>query len=220
MDITFVNGDNSWKFYDDEHCEKGVTDRRTTWRTGGLKCSYQLFNWELLCLPAVTVIAAVYVVVKLMHVFSIPCQSLFWSLLYNFCLFFVFCSHNSLFSHSLILSTNIYELIFPWPIAKSANWYTRSLVIMSAMASQITGVSIACSTVWSGAHQRKHQSSASLAFVRGIHRWPVDSPHKGPVTLKMFPFDDVIMWLSDHISSSFYKSYCHRDTYFYWRTLW
>ena len=46
---------------------------------------------------------------------------------------------------------------------------------------------------FSGADQRKHQSSASLAFVRGIHRWPVNSPHKGPVTRKMFPFDDVIM---------------------------
>ena len=43
------------------------------------------------------------------------------------------------------------------------------------------------------AYQRKHKSSASLAFVRGIHRWPVDSHHKGPVTRKMFPFDDVIM---------------------------
>ena len=29
--------------------------------------------------------------------------------------------------------------------------------------------------------------------MRGIHRWPVISPHKGPVTRKMFPFDDVIM---------------------------
>ena len=66
-------------------------------------------------------------------------------------------------------------------------------VIMSAMASQITGVSTACTTVYSGADQRKHQSSATLAFVRGIHRWPVNSPHKGPVTRKMFPFDDVIM---------------------------
>ena len=44
------------------------------------------------------------------------------------------------------------------------------------------------------ADQRKHQSSASLAFVRGIHRWPVNSPHKWPVTRKMFPFYDVIMW--------------------------
>ena len=66
-------------------------------------------------------------------------------------------------------------------------------VIMSAMASQITGVSIVCSAVYSGADQRKHQSSASLAFVRGIHRWPVDSPHNGPATRKMFPFDGVIM---------------------------
>ena len=66
-------------------------------------------------------------------------------------------------------------------------------VIMSAMASQITSLTIACATVYSGADQRKHQSSASLAFVWGIHRWPVNSPHKGPVTRKMFPFDDVIM---------------------------
>ena len=66
-------------------------------------------------------------------------------------------------------------------------------VIMIAMASQITGFSIVCLTACSGADQRKHQSSASLAFVRGIHRWPVDSPHERPVTMKMFPFDDVIM---------------------------
>ena len=44
-----------------------------------------------------------------------------------------------------------------------------------------------------GADQRKHQSSASLVFVMEIHRWPVNSPHKGPVTRKMFPLDDVIM---------------------------
>ena len=60
---------------------------------------------------------------------------------------------------------------------------------MSVMASQITSIPTVCS----GAHQRKHQSSALLAFVRGIHRWPADSPHKGPVTQKTFPFDDVIM---------------------------
>ena len=64
---------------------------------------------------------------------------------------------------------------------------------MSAMGSQITSVSIVYSTVYSGADHRKHQSSASLAFVRGIHRGPVNSPHKGPVTRKMFSFDDVIM---------------------------
>ena len=58
---------------------------------------------------------------------------------------------------------------------------------------QITSISIVCSAVCTGTDQRKHQSSASLAFVRGIHRWPVDSPHREPVTRKMFPFDDVIM---------------------------
>ena len=64
---------------------------------------------------------------------------------------------------------------------------------MDAIASQITSLTIVYSTVYSDADQRKHQSSASLAFVRGIHRWPVNSPHKGPVTRKMFPFDHVIM---------------------------
>ena len=59
------------------------------------------------------------------------------------------------------------------------------------MASQITGVLTVNSTVCSGADQRKHQSSASLSFVRGIHGWPVTSPHKGPVTRKRFPYDEV-----------------------------
>ena len=53
---------------------------------------------------------------------------------------------------------------------------------------------IVYSTVYSGADQRKHQSSAWLAFARGVHRWPVNSPCKGPVRRKMFPFDDVIMF--------------------------
>ena len=65
---------------------------------------------------------------------------------------------------------------------------------MSAMAYQITSRTIAYSTVYSGADQRKHQSSASLAFVMGIHRWPVNTLPKGPVTRKMFPFDNVIMF--------------------------
>ena len=67
-------------------------------------------------------------------------------------------------------------------------------VMIRAMASQITGVWIVYSIVCSGADQRKHLSSASLAFVRGIHRWPVNSPHKEPVARKMVPFDDVMLW--------------------------
>ena len=66
---------------------------------------------------------------------------------------------------------------------------------MSAIVSQITSLTIVYSAVYSGADQRKHQSSASQAFVLGIHRWPVDSLHKWPVTRKMFPFDDVIMYV-------------------------
>ena len=66
-------------------------------------------------------------------------------------------------------------------------------VIMSVIASQITSLVIVYSTVYSAVDQRKHQSSASQAFVRGIHRGPVNSPHKWPVTRKMFLFDDVIM---------------------------
>ena len=66
-------------------------------------------------------------------------------------------------------------------------------VIMGAIASQITSLTIVYSTVYSDADQRKHQSSALLAFVREIHRGPVNSPHKWLVTRKMFPFDDVIM---------------------------
>ena len=54
-------------------------------------------------------------------------------------------------------------------------------VIMGVMASQITSLTIVYSTVYSDAVQRKHQSSASLAFVRGIPRSPVNSPHKWPI---------------------------------------
>ena len=64
---------------------------------------------------------------------------------------------------------------------------------MGSTGSQITSLTIVYSSVYSGADQRNFQSSASLAFVRGIHRRPVNSPHKGSITRKMFPFDDAIM---------------------------
>ena len=69
-------------------------------------------------------------------------------------------------------------------------------VIKGAIVSQITSLTIGNSTVYSDAGQRKHQSSAPMAFVRGIHRGPVNSPHKWPVTRRMFPFDDVIMLIA------------------------
>ena len=73
---------------------------------------------------------------------------------------------------------------------------------MGAMASQITDPTIIYSTVYSGADQRKYQSSASLAFGRGVHRWPVISSHKWPVTRKMFTFDSLIINLVIYINGS------------------
>ena len=66
-------------------------------------------------------------------------------------------------------------------------------VIMGAIVSQITGLTIVYSTIYLDADQSEHQSSASLAFVWEIHREPVNSPHKWPVTRKMFPFHEVIL---------------------------
>ena len=79
---------------------------------------------------------------------------------------------------------------------------------MGAIASQITSLTIVYSTVYSGADQRKHQSSASLAFVWGIHRGPVNSLHKWAVTRKMFPFDDVIM---SYIPYNFIRKWYESD---------
>ena len=70
-------------------------------------------------------------------------------------------------------------------------------IIMSAMASQITSLAIVYSTVYSEADQRKHQSSAPLAFLQGINRGPVNFPHKWPIMRKMFPFDYVILHVSN-----------------------
>ena len=90
-------------------------------------------------------------------------------------------------------------------------WQSRSHfhyddVIMSTIASQITSLTTVYSTIYSGADQSKHQSSASLAFVWGIHRGPVNSPHKWPVTRKMFPFDDVIMLIEFSMKSEWHSS--------------
>ena len=70
-----------------------------------------------------------------------------------------------MYVESIVNSTSDFYSTFD--IAISHN----SEVIISTLASQITGVSIVYSTVCSGADQRKHQSSASLVFVRGIHWW-------------------------------------------------
>ena len=91
-----------------------------------------------------------------------------------------------------VCSSRCYVFLPNYPRRPPYNCHYND-VIMGAMASQITSLTIVYLTVYSGGDQRKHKSSASLAFLRGIHRWPVNSPHKGPVTWEMFPFDDVIM---------------------------
>ena len=105
---------------------------------------------------------------------------------------------NSLVSGDVHLDVWVTELdhhwFRQWLVTCSTPVIHYNNIIMSAMTSQIT--TIIYSSVYSGADQRKHQSPASLAFVWGIHRWPVNSPHKGPVTRNMFRFDDVIMiWI-------------------------
>ena len=87
-------------------------------------------------------------------------------------------------------NVNLYHLNF-------LHYILHYKYIMSAIVSQITSLTIVNSTVYSGTDQRQPQSYASLGFVWGIHKWLVKSPHKGPVTRNMFPFDDVIMALLD-----------------------
>ena len=93
------------------------------------------------------------------------------------------------FQHMIIKhGSSIYLIQFPY-----TKMFHCNDVITGAMASHITSITIVYSSFYSDADQRKHQRSTSLAFVRGIHWGPVNSPHKWSVTRKMFPFDDVIM---------------------------
>ena len=83
-------------------------------------------------------------------------------------------------------------MMMKWCTQLDVNYHD---VIMGAIASPITSLTIVYSIVYSDVDQREQQSSVSPAFVRGIHQGPVNSPHKWPVMRKMFPFDDVIMCL-------------------------
>ena len=93
--------------------------------------------------------------------------------------------------HSLIVC---YFIVAIWEYLMDAFIFTHTLqgyfmgtvaihysdIIMSTMMSKITHLMIVFSTVYSGADQRKYQNSVSLAIVREIHWWPVNSLHKGP----------------------------------------
>ena len=88
-----------------------------------------------------------------------------------------------------------------------------------AAVSQITSFTIVYSIVYSGADQRRHQSFASLDFVLGIHWWPLNSPHKWPVTRKIFPFDDVIMITSGVKYYLPMDPICHEGLWAKWRAM-
>ena len=81
-------------------------------------------------------------------------------------------------------------------------------------------LTIVYSIVYSDADQRKHQSFASLAFVQGIHRGPVNCPHKWPVTRKMFPFDDVIMVCRFRAVFSYLQQLCVAYSYYVSQWIW
>ena len=100
--------------------------------------------------------------------------------------------------NSPIISIWANVLTNSWPIQDLCKEAGLSIsdFIMSATASQITDISVVYSTICSGVDQRKHQGSASLTFESGIHRWPVDSPHKGSVTRKcIYLMTSSCLWL-------------------------
>ena len=127
-----------------------------------------------------------------------------WSSFYNFpCAFVPYVSTNGVLTLSpegqlfkSLIYNQLMKSIYPLfgKMCSRIPTFHQNGVNMGAIGCQITSLTIVYSTVYSNADRRKHQSYASPASVRGIHRWPVNSPHKWPVTRKMFPFDDVIMW--------------------------
>ena len=108
----------------------------------------------------------------------------------NFIFYSFTCSSISLTMHQVYISKNWIVGGYQRKPMTHRDSFQYSIhcddVIMGAKASQITSLTIVYSTVYSDADQRKHQSSASLAFVRGIHQGLVNSPHKWPVTRKIF----------------------------------
>ena len=103
--------------------------------------------------------------------------------------------------HLKISTTFWFKLLWPSdPIWR--HWIGPALfhyneVIMGAIASQITSLTIVYSTVYSDADQRKHQSSASLAFVRG------NSPVSGEFPAQMASkAENVYIWWRHHGSGN------------------
>ena len=124
-------------------------------------------------------------------------------LIYTWFCFDSFCLDGNFLSF-IIIWYGLYTLILQDHITSTASGVTQVYrpiqnttkvwamhyidVIMTTMASQITSLTVVYSTVYSDADQRKHQSSASLAFVWGIHRdWWIPRT-KGQLRGKCFHF--------------------------------
>ena len=98
------------------------------------------------------------------------------------CAFVIFWLYNQFMADSCTLFTNILHICLHY-----------NGVIMPAIASQITSLTIVYSTVYPRHRSKKISKLRATGLCARNHWWPVNSPHKGPVTRKMFPFDDVIM---------------------------
>ena len=130
----------------------------------------------------------------LSHVNTFCAEFLNWNIKILFTIIFISSFHDIEEAHISV----VFEV---WPPGNGQMDYVRygslfsmnvtsaehySDVMMGAMASRITSFTIVYSAVYSSADERQHQSFASLAFVSGLHRWPVNSAHKWPVTRKCF----------------------------------
>ena len=104
-----------------------------------------------------------------------------------------------------------YDICYGFQLHAEATPTHYNDVIMTTMASQITSLTVVYSTVYSDADQRKHQSSASLAFVWGIHRdrWI-------PRTKASYATNVSIWWRHHVIHIIMPANLCHQLTVAWW----
>ena len=126
-------------------------------------------------------------------------------IIHDFCKYHIH-SHNHIFCSVFLKTPITYEIYLlknrnrchiSWALVTYTHYNDAKI---SVVASQITSLTIIYTTVYSGTDQRKHQSSASLAFARGIHRWPVNSPHKGQWRGALM-FSSICAWINGWVNN-------------------
>ena len=146
-----------------------------------------------------------YIICHILHIHVLSVESVWiWYLLQVAC--------SLILAQLWINTTKVMNLLYnvilctcPWPCYSFVPLQWRHNE-HHGMVSQITSIWTVCSVVCSGTLQRKHQSS----FVRGIHRWLLDSPHKGPVTRKCFHLMTSILQCTKWPAE---KNFKNKDTY-------